>query len=131
MCQIKFHTHKTREQIMVTYIFVRVLNQFMSHCMAALSFYVRTFQQSTCWMWQMLTTQLTLLIKAKTWSRLSQPNTRKSVPDLRTYGWSWWGVIAQSAQRLATGWTVWGSNPGGDDILRICPDRPCGPPSLL
>jgi len=24
-----------------------------------------------------------------------------------------------------------GSNPGGDDILRTCPDRPWGPPSLL
>jgi len=29
------------------------------------------------------------------------------------------------------GWTVRGSNPGGSDILRTCPDRPCGPPSLL
>jgi hypothetical protein len=30
-----------------------------------------------------------------------------------------------------TGWTVWGSNPGGGEIFRTCPDRPWGPPSLL
>jgi hypothetical protein len=29
------------------------------------------------------------------------------------------------------GWMVRGSNPGGGEIFRICPDRPCGPPSLL
>jgi hypothetical protein len=29
------------------------------------------------------------------------------------------------------GWTVWGSNPGGGEIFRTCPDRPWGPPSLL
>ena len=39
--------------------------------------------------------------------------------------------IAQSVQRLATGWTVLGSNPGGGDIFRTRPDRPQGPPSLL
>jgi hypothetical protein len=33
--------------------------------------------------------------------------------------------------RQATGWTVRGSNPGGNEILRTCPDRPWGPPSLL
>jgi len=32
---------------------------------------------------------------------------------------------------LATGWTVRGSNTGGDEIFRTCPDRPWGPPSLL
>ena len=31
----------------------------------------------------------------------------------------------------ATGWTVWGSNPGGGEIFRTCPDWPWGPPSLL
>jgi hypothetical protein len=41
------------------------------------------------------------------------------------------GWVAQLVQRLATGWTVRGSNPGGDEILRTCPDRPWGPPSLL
>jgi hypothetical protein len=39
--------------------------------------------------------------------------------------------IAQSVKRLATGWTVRGSNPGGSEIFRKCPDRPWGPPSLL
>jgi len=28
-------------------------------------------------------------------------------------------------------WTVRGSNPGGGEIFRTCPDRPWGPPSLL
>ena len=43
-----------------------------------------------------------------------------------------WVGIAQSVYRLATGWTVRGSNPGGGgEIFRIRPDRPWGPPSLL
>ena len=29
------------------------------------------------------------------------------------------------------GWTVRGSNPGGGEIFRTCPDRPWGSPSLL
>ena len=41
------------------------------------------------------------------------------------------GRLAQSVQRLATGWTVRGSNPGGGEIFRTCPDRAWGPPSLL
>ena len=41
------------------------------------------------------------------------------------------GRVAQSVQRLATGQTGWGSNPGGSEIFRTCPDRPWGPPSLL
>jgi len=39
-----------------------------------------------------------------------------------------------SSVGIATkGWTVRGSNPGGGggEILRTCPDRPWGPPSLL
>ena len=39
--------------------------------------------------------------------------------------------IAQSVQRLVTGWTVRGSNPVGGEIFRTRPDRPWGPPSLL
>ena len=39
--------------------------------------------------------------------------------------------IAQSVQRIGTGWAVRGSNPSGNEILRTRPDRPCGPPSLL
>jgi len=42
-----------------------------------------------------------------------------------------WAGIAPSLYRLATGWTVRGSNPGGSEIFRTCPDRPWGPPSLL
>jgi hypothetical protein len=41
------------------------------------------------------------------------------------------GPVAQSVWRLATGWTVRGSNPGGGEIFRTCPDRPWGPPSFL
>jgi hypothetical protein len=32
---------------------------------------------------------------------------------------------------MATDWTVRGSNHGGGEIFRTCPDRPWGPPSLL
>jgi hypothetical protein len=39
--------------------------------------------------------------------------------------------IAQSAWWLATGWTVRGSNTGGDEIFRTCPDWPRRPPSVL
>jgi hypothetical protein len=42
-----------------------------------------------------------------------------------------WAGVAQSISRLATGWTVWGSNPGGGEIFLIRLDRPWGPPSLL
>jgi hypothetical protein len=42
-----------------------------------------------------------------------------------------WAAIAQSVQRLATGWTVRGSNPGGGEIFRTCPERTWGPNSLL
>ena len=41
------------------------------------------------------------------------------------------GRVAQSVQRLATDWTVRGSNPGGSEIFRTCADRPWSPPSLL
>ena len=41
------------------------------------------------------------------------------------------GRVALSVQQLATTWTVWGSNPGGDETFRTCPDLPWGPPSLL
>jgi len=38
---------------------------------------------------------------------------------------------ALTRRRLATGWTVRGSNPGENEIFRPSPDRPWGPPSLL
>ena len=42
-----------------------------------------------------------------------------------------WAGMAQSAWRLATGWTFRRSNPGRGEIFRTRPDRPWGPPSLL
>jgi hypothetical protein len=41
------------------------------------------------------------------------------------------GPVAQPVQRLATGWKIWGSNPGGGEVFLTCPDRPWGPPSLV
>ena len=41
-----------------------------------------------------------------------------------------WVAIVQSVQRLAMGWMVRGSNPGGGEIFRTRPYRPWGPPSL-
>jgi hypothetical protein len=41
------------------------------------------------------------------------------------------GQVAQSVQRLATGCTVRGLNPGGGKIFRTCLERPWDPPSLL
>jgi len=38
---------------------------------------------------------------------------------------------AQSVERVATGWTVRGSNPDGSDIFGTRPDRLWAPPSLL
>ena len=42
-----------------------------------------------------------------------------------------WATIAQSVQRLATGLTDGGSNPGGGDIFHTPPEVPWGPLSLL
>jgi hypothetical protein len=39
-----------------------------------------------------------------------------------------WARIVQSVWRLAMGWTVWGSNPGGGKIFCTRPDRPWGLP---
>jgi len=39
--------------------------------------------------------------------------------------------IAQSVKRLATGWTVRGSSPGGCKIFCSRPDQPWSPHSLL
>jgi hypothetical protein len=41
------------------------------------------------------------------------------------------GRVASRYSDWATGWTVRGSKPGVGEILRTCPDRPWGPPSLL
>ena len=42
-----------------------------------------------------------------------------------------WAGIAQSVQRLTTGWMVQGLNLSGGKIFRTSPDRPWGPPGLL
>ena len=42
-----------------------------------------------------------------------------------------WAGKARSVQRLATGLKVRGSNLGGGEVFRTCPDRPWGPPNLL
>jgi hypothetical protein len=42
-----------------------------------------------------------------------------------------WVEIAQSVQRLATGWTFRELNPDGGEIFCTHPDRPWGPPSIL
>jgi hypothetical protein len=52
------------------------------------------------------------------------------VSDLECYSNIMWAGIAQSVERLATGWTVRGSNPGGGKIFRSRPYWPWGPPSL-
>ena len=41
------------------------------------------------------------------------------------------GQVAQPVWRLAMGWTVRLSNPGGGEIFRTCPDWTWGPTSLL
>ena len=49
----------------------------------------------------------------------------------RSVHWNFVGRVAQSVQRLVTCSTVRGSNLGGGEILRTCPDQSWGPPSLL
>jgi hypothetical protein len=41
------------------------------------------------------------------------------------------GIFSMVHWLAPTVWTVRGSNPGGGETFRTCPDRPCGPPSLL
>ena len=42
-----------------------------------------------------------------------------------------WAGIAQSVQRLATNWTVRGSNPGGERFSETHPDRSWAPPHAV
>jgi hypothetical protein len=39
--------------------------------------------------------------------------------------------IHSALKKLPTGWTVQGTKPGGGEIFRTRPDRPCGPQGLL
>jgi hypothetical protein len=43
----------------------------------------------------------------------------------------WFIYAITNIHRLATSWTVQGSNPGEGEIFRTHPDQPWGPPSLL
>jgi hypothetical protein len=65
---------------------------------------------------------------------MSHPKTPKSctipLQKLQNSQNPWAGIV-QSVYQLATGWTVWGSNPGGDEIFYTHPDRSWGIPSLL
>ena len=67
-----------------------------------------------------------------------KPGTKRSSSILREVKHNFiqvlfmlWAGIAQSVQRLATGWTVRESNPGKGKIPRTRPDRLWNPPSLL
>jgi hypothetical protein len=64
---------------------------------------------------------------------LNTPGRKLSLVDyLKKNSFLQYGTgIAQSVCRLATGWTVRGSNPGGGEIFRIRPHRPFDSPSLL
>ena len=44
---------------------------------------------------------------------------------------TWWAGTAQLVQRVATGWTIRGSNPGGDEVFHTRPYWPWGPSSPL
>jgi len=53
------------------------------------------------------------------------------VKKLDSFSTPKWAEISQSVQRLATKWTIRGSNPGEAEIFRTLPDRPWVPFSLL
>jgi hypothetical protein len=58
---------------------------------------------------------------------LITPLSNEICPEIKLGG----GMCSVVVLRLATGWTVRGSNPGGGEIFRTRPDRPWGPPSHL
>ena len=62
---------------------------------------------------------------------LTFPQRDKKHPIIHETESSEWAGIAQSVERLATGWTARGSNPGGGEIFRTRPDGPRNPPSVL
>jgi hypothetical protein len=84
--------------------------------------------------WSCLLTSLYAQIK-KQWSHTSivclQGIHRDSFTLRYILEHSSWAGIAQPVQQLATGWAVWGSNPGGRGIFAMLPDRPWGLPSFL
>jgi len=48
---------------------------------------------------------------------------------LRLQGWENYFQVRWGTWRLATGWTVRGSNPGGSEIFCTCPNRPLADPA--
>jgi len=79
-----------------------------------LAVYLRTFRKIAVWKC------LTLKIA-----------TRHSMTIFLIHCTVFRGKVAQTVQRLVTGWTVRGSNSGGVEFFRTRPDRSWGPPSLL
>jgi hypothetical protein len=55
----------------------------------------------------------------------------KALVDNNKYTLNLWAEIVESVFRLATGWTVRGSNPGEGEVFRTRQYRPWGPPSVL
>ena len=95
-----------------------------------------------------LTKEALLLHSLECWYLTATLNYRMLVPDCATLNYKMLvpdcatlNVIfctqsfshrqVLSVERLATGCTVRGSNPGGGEIFRTRPDRLCGPPSPL
>ena len=66
----------------------------------------------------------------KFWFKLGEWVTKRVFMNTFEKNVMLWAGIAQSAERLATGWTVRESNPGGGEIFRTRPDRLWAPPSL-
>jgi hypothetical protein len=78
-------------------------------------------------------TKLLLLSGARLWQQIFAEPLREASPinntecnKKRVYIFSS-GPGSSVGIRLATGWTVRGSNPGGGEIFRTRPDRPWGP----
>jgi hypothetical protein len=59
-----------------------------------------------------------------------EPGVEVSLKRIRYYQ-NFGGSGNSVGMATVTGWTVRGSNPGGGEIFRTCPDRPWSPPSLL
>ena len=63
-------------------------------------------------------------------SNCAPPRVKLPV-DLPLKTWFFPSIYRDSLFITNLKWTVRGSNPGGGEIFRTCPDRPWGPPSLL
>jgi len=61
------------------------------------------------------------------WIERTDFSLNKKLQVLSIYIQYMWAGIAQSLQRLATGWKVWRSNPGRGEIFRTRSQWPSGP----